>query len=75
MTGERDGERVVSATREIAAPAVRVFQFIAEPSQQPRCDGNNNLAAAAGGQRIRSVGAVFTLRDAIAALVDREPSR
>ncbi len=60
MTGERESERVVSATREIAAPAARVFELIADPEQQPRWDGNNNLAAAGGGQRVRSVGAVFT---------------
>jgi uncharacterized protein YndB with AHSA1/START domain len=59
MTTETDSERVVSATREIAAPAERVFELIADPEQQPRWDGNNNLASAAGGQRVRSVGAVF----------------
>jgi uncharacterized protein YndB with AHSA1/START domain len=60
MTGATGSERIVSATREIAAPAERVFELIADPEQQPRWDGNNNLASAAGGQRVRSVGAVFT---------------
>jgi uncharacterized protein YndB with AHSA1/START domain len=59
MTGEVDDERVVSASREIAAGAERIFEYIADPAQQPRWDGNDNLAAAAGGQRVRSVGELF----------------
>ena len=52
---------VVSASREIAAPADKIFELIAEPSQQPRWDGNDNLAEAATGQRVRAVGDVFTM--------------
>ena len=62
MTGEEDGDRVVSATREIGAGAARIFEFIADPAQQPRWDGNDNLAAAASGQRVRSVGEVFVMK-------------
>jgi uncharacterized protein YndB with AHSA1/START domain len=61
MGSEEDGDRVVRATREIDADAERVFELIADPAQQPRWDGNDNLAAAAGGQRVRSVGEVFTM--------------
>ena len=53
--------RVVTASREIAAPADRIFELIADPSQQPRWDGNDNLAAADPGQRVRAVGDVFTM--------------
>jgi uncharacterized protein YndB with AHSA1/START domain len=53
--------RVVSASREIAAPAERIFELIADPAQQPRWDGNDNLAAAPAGQRVRAVGDVFTM--------------
>ncbi|OBK33421.1 polyketide cyclase [Mycobacterium sp. 1245111.1] len=53
--------RVVSATREIAASADRIFELIADPVQQPRWDGNDNLANAEGGQRVRAVGDVFTM--------------
>ena len=53
--------KVVSASREIAAPAGRIFELIAEPSQQPRWDGNENLAEAGPGQRVRAVGDVFTM--------------
>jgi uncharacterized protein YndB with AHSA1/START domain len=53
--------RVVSASREIAAPADRIFELIADPSQQPRWDGNDNLAAAETGQRVRAIGDVFTM--------------
>jgi uncharacterized protein YndB with AHSA1/START domain len=53
--------RVVSATREIAAPADRIFALIADPSQQPRWDGNNNLAGAEAGQRVHAVGEVFEM--------------
>jgi uncharacterized protein YndB with AHSA1/START domain len=61
MTSVEDGGRVVRATREITAGAERIFEFIADPAQQPRFDGNDNLAAAADGQRVRSVGEVFTM--------------
>ncbi len=61
MTGEKDDGRVVSATREIAASTGRIFGLIADPAQQPRWDGNDNLAAAARGQRVRSVGEVFIM--------------
>jgi uncharacterized protein YndB with AHSA1/START domain len=59
-----DGEddlRVVSASREVAAGADRVFELIADPAQQPRWDGNDNLAEAAPGQRVGAVGEVFTM--------------
>lgn len=52
----------MSATREIAAGADRIFELIADPSQQPRWDGNDNLAHADPGQRVRKVGDVFTMR-------------
>jgi uncharacterized protein YndB with AHSA1/START domain len=51
----------VSASREIAAGAERIFEFIADPTEQPRWDGNDNLAHAAPGQRVRTVGDVFTM--------------
>lgn len=53
--------RVVSATRDIAAGAEYLFELIADPSQQPRWDGNNNLTAAAEDQRVHAVGDVFTM--------------
>ena len=53
--------KVVRASREIEAPAGRIFELIAEPSQQPRWDGNENLAEAGPGQRVRAVGDVFTM--------------
>jgi uncharacterized protein YndB with AHSA1/START domain len=51
---------IVHASRDIAAPASAIFELIADPSQQPRWDGNDNLAEAAEGQRVRAVGDVFT---------------
>jgi uncharacterized protein YndB with AHSA1/START domain len=56
-----DVPRVVSASRDIAAGADRIFELIADPAQQPRWDGNDNLAEAASGQRVRAVGDVFTM--------------
>jgi len=53
--------QVVSATREIAATAEAIFELIADPSMQPRWDGNDNLSAAPAGQRVRAVGDVFTM--------------
>lgn len=61
MTGHEDVPRVVSASREIAASAGRIFELIADPAQQPRWDGNDNLAQAPGGQRVRAPGAMFTM--------------
>lgn len=53
--------RVVSASREISAQAERIFELIADPAEQPRWDGNDNLRHAATGQRVRAVGDVFTM--------------
>jgi uncharacterized protein YndB with AHSA1/START domain len=61
MTMEPEAPRVVSASREIAAAPERIFELIADPAQQPRWDGNNNLAGAPGGQRIHRVGDVFPM--------------
>lgn len=61
MPDEEDGPRVVSASREIAADAAQIFELIADPAQQPRWDGNENLAQAPAGQRVRAAGAVFTM--------------
>ncbi|MEZ0366155.1 SRPBCC family protein [Mycobacterium sp. pUA109] len=62
MADDTDVPRVVSASRDIAAPAERIFELIADPAQQPRWDGNDNLAEAEPGQRVRAVGDVFTMR-------------
>jgi uncharacterized protein YndB with AHSA1/START domain len=56
-----DETKVVQAGREIAAPAERIFELIADPARQPEWDGNDNLAAAPVGQRVRQVGDVFTM--------------
>ena len=62
MADDTDPLRAVSATREISAGADRIFELIADPAQQPRWDGNDNLAEADPGQRVREVGDVFTMR-------------
>ncbi|HTR91008.1 MAG TPA: SRPBCC family protein [Trebonia sp.] len=56
-----DVPRVVSASRDIAASPERIFELIADPAQQPRWDGNDNLSAAPEGQRVRQTGDVFTM--------------
>jgi uncharacterized protein YndB with AHSA1/START domain len=56
-----DESRVVAASREVAAPAERIFELIADPAQHPRWDGNDNLAEADAGQRVTAVGDVFTM--------------
>jgi len=53
--------RVVRASRDIAAPAAAIFELIADPAQQPRWDGNDNLQQAPAGQRVRAVGDVFVM--------------
>jgi uncharacterized protein YndB with AHSA1/START domain len=62
MTPDQEAPRVVSASREIAAEPERIFELIADPAEQPRWDGNDNLAEAPAGQRVRRVGDVFTMR-------------
>ena len=56
-----EAPRVVTSTREIAAAADSIFALIADPSQQPRWDGNDNLARAEAGQRVHGVGDVFVM--------------
>jgi len=59
--GDEDAPRVASASREIAASSARIFELIADPTEQPRWDGNDNLSEAPPGQRVRAVGEVFTM--------------
>ena len=54
--------RVVSATRDVAAPADRIFELIADPTLQPRWDGNDNLDEIVRGERVRAVGEIFSMR-------------
>jgi uncharacterized protein YndB with AHSA1/START domain len=61
MATEHEAPRVVSASREIAAGPEPIFELIADPAQQPRWDGNDNLARALDGQRVRGTGEVFTM--------------
>jgi len=53
--------RVVSVSREIAAGTGKIFELIADPTRQPCWDGNDNVAEAAAGQRIRAVDEIFTV--------------
>ena len=52
---------MVSACREITAEPGPIFELMAEQAQQPRWDGNDNLAGAPAGQRVRRIGDVFTM--------------
>jgi uncharacterized protein YndB with AHSA1/START domain len=61
MTTQETQARVLSASREIAAGAGTIFELIADPARQPSWDGNDNLATAAAGQRVRGVGDVFAM--------------
>jgi uncharacterized protein YndB with AHSA1/START domain len=61
MTTGPEESRVVSASRQIAAGPERIFELIADPAAQPGWDGNDNLAQAPRGQRVRQVGDVFAM--------------
>ena len=61
MTGDIRTQTIVTSRREIAASADRIFELIADPAQQPQWDGNDNLASAAAGQRVRAEGDMFTM--------------
>ena len=53
--------RIATAARDVRAAPGRIFEMIADPSRQPEWDGNDNLGEAAPGQRVRSVGEVFSM--------------
>lgn len=55
-------ERIVSASRDIAAEAAVIFELIADPAEQPQWDGNANLAEAPAGQRVHATGEVFEMQ-------------
>jgi uncharacterized protein YndB with AHSA1/START domain len=55
-------DRIVSVTRVVASNAQRIFDLIADPSLQPKWDGNDNLASAAPGQRVHGAGDVFKMK-------------
>src|SRR5689334_13597370 len=57
-----DEPQVTTAEREVAAPAEQIFELIADPARQIAWDGNDNLAEADSGQRVRGVGVVFVVR-------------
>ena len=57
-----DAPRVVSAESGVGAGAAEIFELVADPAEQPRWDGNDNLDAADPGQRVRAVGDVFRMR-------------
>jgi uncharacterized protein YndB with AHSA1/START domain len=59
---DNDVPRVVTAERVVGAAAPAIFELVADPAQQPRWDGNDNLDAADPGQRVRAVGDVFRMR-------------
>ncbi|HEX7739774.1 MAG TPA: SRPBCC family protein [Marmoricola sp.] len=59
--GEDAADRIATASREIAAPPAEIFELIADPAQQPRWDGNDNLSRAEPGQRVRAAGDVFVM--------------
>ncbi len=61
MAEDAEAGRTVSATLEVSAPADVIFELIADPSAQPRWDGNDNLGEAPPGQRVRGTGEVFTM--------------
>lgn len=60
-TTAEDTTKVVSASREIAADAATIFELIVDPARQSEWDGNDNLASAEPGQRIRDVGEDFVV--------------
>jgi len=61
MSDDEPAPRIAHAHRVIAADAQRIFEFIADPAQQPHWDGNDNLSEASEGQRVQAVGDVFIM--------------
>lgn len=63
VTVQMNESRVVSASREVFAPADKIFELIADPHRQPEWDGNDNLDHADEGQRVHAVGDVFLMNN------------
>ena len=61
MVSPSEVPQVVTASRDVESAAARIFELIADPSQQPLWDGNDNLSTAPAGQRVHAVGDVFTM--------------
>lgn len=62
MAKQEEPPRIVTVSREIAAGSERIFELIADPTEHPRWDGNDNVKEAESGQRVRAVGDVFTMQ-------------
>lgn len=62
MTVPEEPSRVVSAGREITAGSSEIFELIADPANQPRWDGNDNLRDPVTADRVRATGQVFTMQ-------------
>lgn len=58
---DHDEQRIVTCELEVLAPAAVIFELVADPAQQPRWDGNDNLGRAPAGQRIHHVGECFRM--------------
>ncbi len=56
-----DESRVIRVSRVMTAPASAIFALIADPSAQPRFDGNENLQEAEEGQRVTAIGEKFLM--------------
>ena len=54
-------QRIVSATRTIAAPAEKIFEVLADPSQHPVIDGSGSVAASKDNPARLSLGARFSM--------------
>ena len=54
-------QKIVSASRTVAASASAVFELIANPVKQPEWDGNDNLVEAPDSQRITAAGQTFDM--------------
>ncbi|MDA3147047.1 SRPBCC family protein [Leucobacter sp. UCMA 4100] len=54
-------QHIITAEAVIEAPAATIFELIANPSRQPEWDGNDNLVAAEGQERVRQEGDVFAM--------------
>ena len=61
---ENTSSRSVSASLVVEAPTARIFELIADPAEQPRWDGNDNLGHADAGQRVHAPGDVFVMHNA-----------
>jgi uncharacterized protein YndB with AHSA1/START domain len=61
-TSDRQADRKVSVTKEVAVPAEAVFDLLADPAKHPLLDGSGTVQASRGPAQRLALGSSFALQ-------------